>query len=124
MSLGNIIEVTSANWKEVLKAELPIVAEFYTPTCPYCRQLTLIFQRLAGEYAGRMVFAMVDASQSSGIALGYGVMGVPTLKFFCAGRPIIYEVVGLRSEQELRDEFEKVLSIHKKCVAQSSPIYG
>ncbi|MEM4251268.1 MAG: hypothetical protein QW828_05505 [Candidatus Bathyarchaeia archaeon] len=31
---------------------------------------------------------------------------------------------GVRSEQELREEFEKVLSIHKNCVAQSSPTYA
>jgi len=51
------------------------------------------------------------------------VMGVPTLKFFCAGRPI-YEIVGLRSDGELREEFGKVLSIHQRCVFQSSPIYA
>lgn len=122
MSL-DVIEVSSANWKDVLKAELPVVVEFYTPTCPYCRLLTPIFQKLSKEYAERLVFAMVDASVNNGIALGYGVMGVPTLKFFCAGRPI-YEIVGLRSEEELREEFEKVLTIHRKCLSQSSPIYA
>ena len=67
-----------------------------------------------------MIFAMADASQNSEIASGYGVMGVPTLKFLCAGRTI-YEIVGLRSEEELRTEIDRILSIHKKCVLQISP---
>jgi thioredoxin-like negative regulator of GroEL len=70
-----------------------------------------------------MKFGMVDTSKNSEIASGYGVMGVPTVKFFCAGRPI-YEIVGLRSEKELREELEKVLGIHTKCVSQSSPLYA
>ena len=81
MSSGQIIEATAANWKEaVLKPEFPVVIEFYTPTCPFCQQLTPIFQRLSGEYVNRMVFAMVDASKDSDLATGYGVMGGSYLK--------------------------------------------
>lgn len=124
MNSDQTIKIDGMNWKdEVLKAELPVVVEFFSPTCPYCRQLTPIFQKLSEEYIQKMKFGMVDTSKNNEIASGYGVMGVPTLKFFCAGRPI-YEIVGLRSENELREELEKVLSIHTKCVSQSSPLYA
>jgi thioredoxin 1 len=124
MNSDQTIKIGGMNWKdEVLKAELPVVVEFFSPTCPYCQQLTPIFQKLSGEYIQKMKFGMVDTSKNSEIASGYGVMGVPTLKFFCAGRPI-YEIVGLRSEKELREELEKVLGIHTKCVSQSSPLYA
>lgn len=124
MNSDQTIKIGGMNWKdEVLKAELPVVIEFFSPTCPYCQQLTPIFQKLSGEYIQKMKFGMVDTSKNSEIASGYGVMGVPTLKFFCAGRPI-YEIVGLRSEKELREELEKVLGIHTKCVSQSSPLYA
>jgi thioredoxin 1 len=123
MGSENVLAITLANWKDILKAELPVVIEFYTLTCPYCRQLTPIFQKLSEKYAERMIFAMADASVNGEIAEGYGVMGVPTLKFFCAGRPI-YEIIGLRSEEELGKEFERVLSTHRKCISTSSPIYA
>ena len=124
MASEHVTEVTSDSWNEfVLKSDLPVAVEFYTPTCPYCRMLTSMFRQLSTEYSGRMIFATIDASANEEVASGYGIMGVPTLRFFCAGRPI-YEMVGLRSEQELREEFERVLSVHKKCVTQSSPIYA
>ncbi|MCK5627177.1 MAG: thioredoxin family protein [Candidatus Bathyarchaeia archaeon] len=124
MNSDQTIKIGGMNWKdEVLKAELPVVVEFFSPTCPYCQQLTPIFQKLSGEYIQKMKFGMVDTSKNSEIASGYGVMGVPTLKFFCAGRPI-YEIVGLRSEKELREELEKALGIHTNCVSQSSPLYA
>jgi len=124
MNSNQTIKIDGMNWKnEILNAEIPVVVEFFSATCPYCRQLTPIFQKLSREYIQKMKFGMVDTSKNSEIASGYGVMGVPTLKFFCAGRPI-YEIVGLRSEAELKEELEKVLSIHAKCVFQSSPLYA
>ena len=123
MSPENVLPITSANWKDILKSEVPVVVEFYTPSCPYCQQLTPIFRKLSEKYTGRMVFAVADASVNSEIAEAYGVMGVPTLKFLCAGRPV-YEIIGLRSEEELIEEFESVLSTHRKCVSTSSPIYA
>jgi thioredoxin 1 len=121
--MAKIERATSSNWKEMLKSEVPVAVEFYTPTCPFCRQLTPILEKLSGEYAGRMKFAIVDASSESELAMGYGIMGVPTIKFFCAGRPIA-EVVGLTSEEELRAIFEDVLKKYKKCVSESSPLYA
>jgi len=47
-------------WKSrVLKSELPVVVEFYSPTCPCCAMLTPIFKRLSSEYESNMLFAMV-----------------------------------------------------------------
>lgn len=78
MASEYVTEVTSANWNNtVLKSDLPVAVEFYTPTCPYCRVLTPIFRRLSAGYSERMVFAMIDASTNEEIASGYGVMGVP-----------------------------------------------
>ena len=50
-------------------------------------------------------------------------MGVPTIKFFCAGRTI-YETVGFKPEDVLRAEIEKVLETHENCVSKSSPLYA
>jgi thioredoxin 1 len=111
-------------WRtRVLKSDRPTVVEFYTPTCPYCTRLTPTFRKLSAEYRDKMNFAMVDASESQDLAEGYGIAGVPTLKFFCDGRSI-YEIVGFKPEEELTAEIEKVLQTHQKCISQSSPLYA
>jgi len=66
---------------------------------------------------------MVNAAESQDLAEGYGVAGVPTLKFFCDGRPI-YEIVGFEPEEELRTEIEKVLQKYQKCISQSTRLYA
>ncbi|MEM2082565.1 MAG: thioredoxin family protein [Candidatus Bathyarchaeia archaeon] len=121
--MSQIAKATSSNWKDLMKSEVPVVVEFYTPTCPFCRQLAPILDKLSKEYAGRLKFAMVDASMESELASGYGIMGVPTIKFFCADRPIA-EMVGLRSEDELRASFEDILRRYRRCVSESSPLYA
>ena len=119
-----LLITTMEDWKsKVLKSERPVIVEYYTPTCPYCSRLTPIFRKLSEVYGDRIRFAMVNASVSADIAEGYGVMGVPTLKFFCDGRPI-HEIVGFKSEEELKDEIEKILQTYKTCISQSSPLYA
>jgi thioredoxin 1 len=109
-------------WKQILKSIQPVAVEFFSPTCPHCARLTPVFKRLSEEYKDEMRFALVNAVEQQGLAGGYGIRGVPTIKFFCDGRPV-YEVVGFRPESELRTEIEKVLSTHSKCISQSSPLY-
>jgi len=109
-------------WKRLLKLNRPVAVEFFSPTCPHCARLTPIFQRLSKEYKDRMSFALVNAVEQQSLAGGYGIRGVPTIKFFCYGRSV-YEVVGFRSEAELRTEVDRVLSIYGKCISQSSPLY-
>ena len=116
--------LSMAEWKsKILKSELPVIVEFYTTTCPFCARLTPVFRKLSEVYGDRMRFALVNASESADIAEGYGVMGVPTLKFFCDGRPI-NEIVGFKSEEELKDEIEKVLRTYRTCISQSSRLYA
>ena len=115
---------TMEEWRSrILKSKLPAAVEFFSTTCPYCAKLTPIFRRLSTEYGDRMNFALVNATESQGIAEGYGVMGVPTIKIFCDGRTI-YEIVGFKPEDELKTDIERVLRTHKKCISESSPLYA
>jgi len=111
-------------WRDnILKSDRPVVVEFFTPTCPYCARLTPIFRKLSTVYGNKIRFAMVNATERPELAEGYGIMGVPTLKFFCGGRSI-YEIVGFKPEEELRVDIEKVLQTSGKCISQSSRLYA
>lgn len=51
----------------------------------------------------------------------YGVMGTPTLIFFCGGRPLMH-LVGFASEQELRRVVNDMLGRHRSCLMQSTEL--
>ena len=91
---SDVIELDDKTWeKTVEKGDKPVVVMFSIPTCPYCRQMRPYFEEYAGEYKDKILFAEVDISKSQTITSRYGVMGTPTFKFFCKGKPI-NELVG------------------------------
>lgn len=116
------IDVTSENWEEeVAKDPKLVLVDFWAPWCPWCRKLAPDFEALSSEYQGRVKFAKVNADDNPDIAEKYGVQGLPTLKFFCMGRPVA-EIVGYMPKPALKGEIEMNLPIYKQCIDQSSPL--
>ena len=91
---GVVFELDDKNWeKEIEKGKKPSVVMFTSPTCPYCMQMKPSFEEFAEEFKDKIVFAEIDITKSPTIANRYGVMGTPTFKFFCNGKPV-YELTG------------------------------
>jgi thioredoxin 1 len=116
------IDVDSDNWDEkVLGSQIPVIVDFWAPWCPWCKRLMPDFESLSDEYRGRLAFTKLNADESPDIASRYGVQGLPTLKFFCAGRPIA-EIVGFLPRNSLKVQLDGMLSMYKDCLDQSSPM--
>ena len=111
-----IIKLDDGNWeKKIEKGQKPCIVMFTSPTCPYCMQMKPSFEEYADEYKERIVFAEVDISQSPTIASRYGVMGTPTFKFFCNGKPV-HELVGAIYPHLIKKAIEEVIEHGSSCV--------
>ena len=120
---ANIVETNTANWKkEVLESKELVVVEFWHPQCPYCKALKPVYAELSKEYAGKLKFAKLNVLKSKKnqeLAAKYGIMGTPTLKFFCQGRPI-QDIVGALSKDHLQQAIEFAIKKHEKCAEKST----
>lgn len=87
---------------EVLRADVPVVVDFWSPGCGPCRQLEPIIMDLASDYQGRVKVAEVNAAEAGHTASRYGVMGTPTVLFFKGGREV-ERVVGFVGSRYLRE---------------------
>jgi thioredoxin-like negative regulator of GroEL len=115
MSFKNIVQLNDENWeKKIEKETKPCVVMFSSPTCPYCRQMRPHFEEYSKEYENDIVFAEVDISQSQTIASRYGVMGTPTFKFFCKGKPV-YELTGAVYPHLIKKAVEDTLKHGPAC---------
>jgi thioredoxin 1 len=124
MSEG-IVDTSVTDWQsQVLDADRLVVVMFWHPQCVYCRVLEPVFEELSHEYAGKLKFTrfnVLESSENEALAARYGVMGTPTLMFFCQGRPV-QDFVGALTKDYVQQGIEFALQKHQECTAKSTPL--
>jgi len=83
------------------------IVKFATTTCPPCKMLKPVFEKLATEDdLSNVVFIAADANEHPQ-ARQYQVSSVPTLLFF-KGSEVLGQNVGFVPEQQLSDFLKKL----------------
>jgi thioredoxin len=104
MSANVIVTDDQGFERAVLKAELPVLVDFWAPWCGPCRMVAPVVEQLAGEYAGRLRTVKVNVDDSPAVAGRYGIQSIPTLVLFRQGKEV-RRLIGVRPKAEL----EKVI---------------
>lgn len=71
---------------QVLGSEIPVVLEFFTPTCQACRMIAPIYEKMAAEYTGKVTFLKMNAKANRNIAKKYGIDFTPLFIVFAEGK--------------------------------------
>lgn len=105
------LHVTDAEFeKTVLQASLPVVVDFWAPWCGPCRMVAPTLDKLATEYAGKLIIAKVDTDENPDWAQRFGVQGIPTMLFVANGK-LVHRQVGALPEGILRDLVGQFLEV-------------
>lgn len=81
----SIISVTDSDFEsEVLKNELPVIVDFWAEWCQPCKMLAPVFEEVAQELSGKVVFAKMNVDGQDTPA-NYRVRGIPALYIFQNG---------------------------------------
>jgi thioredoxin 1 len=109
MTSKNLMQVTDQNFENsVVTADQPVLVDFWANWCAPCKMLKPVIEELAAEYSGRVVMAELDVDANPNVASKFGVLSIPTLILFRAGKPT-QRIVGYQPKASLRLKIDAVL---------------
>ena len=85
---GIPVNVTDSNFKEFIGKYPYVIVDCWAPWCGPCRMLGPVIDELAGDYAGKVVFAKLNTDENQATSMAHGIMSIPTLLFFKNGELI------------------------------------
>jgi thioredoxin len=81
--------------QDVLKADGPVLVDFWAEWCGPCKMIAPALEELAGEFAGKLTVAKVNIDDNPRTPNDYAVQGIPTLILFKNGQPAAKQVGAL-----------------------------
>jgi len=100
---NQIIHTSDAAFeKDVLKAELPVLLDFWAPWCGPCKMIAPILDDIAEEFQGKLQVVKMNIDENEQTPAQFGVRGIPTLMVFNGGQRGATQV-GALSKGQLTD---------------------
>ena len=98
------IEVNSDTFEnEVVSADVPVLVDFWGPSCGPCLALMPQVEEMESKYSEKLKIVKIDASKNRRLCLNLRVLGLPTFLVYKEGQ----EVERLNGENLTIQEIEK-----------------
>ena len=94
---------------EVVKADKPVLVDFWAPWCGPCRMLSPLVDELAKEYDGKIKVGKINTDDNAQVATQFRISAIPTLLFFKGGN-VIDQLVGVHPKTEIKKRLDALLA--------------
>ena len=96
-------KVTKANFDaEVVRADKPVLIDFWAPWCGPCKMLGPVIEEVADEVASRAKVCKVNIDEEPALASRFGISSIPTIMVFRGGK-VAGSAVGVRPKALIED---------------------
>lgn len=104
-----IVHTSDASFDDdVLKAETPVLVDFWAAWCGPCKMIAPVLDELAGEYGDKVKICKMDVDANKETPAKFNIRGIPTLMVFKGGNAEGTKV-GALSKSQLKEFIDSVL---------------
>jgi thioredoxin 1 len=105
----NIVHTNDSNFEaDVLKADKPVLLDFWAEWCGPCKMIAPLLDEAAKEYADRLTVAKLNIDENPNTPPKFGIRSIPTLMLFKNGS-VQAQKLGAMSKSQLNEFLENNL---------------
>lgn len=93
---------------KVLKADKPVLVDFWAVWCPPCRQMNPVIEEIAQEVEGKAYVYKLNIDENPSIGAKYSITSIPTFGFFKDGE-LINLSIGGQPKKALLEPLKKLM---------------
>lgn len=86
------LEITDANFEEVINNDKPVLVDFWAEWCGPCKMIGPVVEELAADYDGKAVIGKVNVDENPAVSAKFGIRSIPTLLVFKGGEIVDKQV--------------------------------
>jgi thioredoxin 1 len=94
---------------EVLKADKPVLVDFWAVWCNPCRMQGPIVEEVAKNFSGKAIVGKMNVDEQPKYPQQFGIMSIPTLMIFHKGK-MVKQFIGVQSKETLEGELKRLLN--------------
>lgn len=103
-----VMELDQNRFNELVNyGEKPVLVDFWAPWCVYCRRIAPAYEKIAQQYADRLVVAKVNIDDVPDLAQQERIEVIPTLVLYHKG-----EALGSIVAPESKARIDEFLAEH------------
>ncbi|MFA5129833.1 MAG: thioredoxin [Patescibacteria group bacterium] len=100
---------TDANFEaEVLKADKPVLVDFWAPWCGPCKMMAPTIEQIAKELDGKVLVGKMNVDESNTYAQQFGIMSIPTFLIFKDGK-VVEQMIGVMDKEDMKEKIVKYI---------------
>jgi len=95
--------------KEVIQSEVPVLVDFWGPSCAPCLALMPHVEGLEEKYGGTLKILKIDASMNRRLCLNLKIWGLPTFLFYKNGKEVDRLTGGILKIEDIEASVKKMM---------------
>jgi len=104
-----ILDISDSTFEqEVVKADKPVLVDFWAPWCGPCKAIGPVIEELAKSFGDKVKFAKCNVDDNHLTPHKFGIKAIPTLIFFKNGT-VVDQITGMVAKSKLEEAIAKIV---------------